>query len=264
MYPYDAPATEMSGYWSDGAYTPSNTVAYIRDDVTPINKNAMVNSVGKQLSLIQNFVNSSYLGRSGDAVSHGYITSLHATSLISTSWASAAVPGSISLCSNLYPVVNNSLTMGAITQRFNSMATSSMYAASISGLATGQLRLDSDIIPVSNDALSIGTAAKRIGTIEVSGLHAVSTSTTSLVSPSFVSEIDPGVIYLRSNIAPNITGLMIGAALNRVESLWTEDIKLFTSYTTYASIPGAGVAKARAVWVDGSGYLRRGDFPATV
>lgn len=76
-YPYDAPATEMSGYWSDGAYTPSQTVVYIRNNVTPINKNAMVNSVGKQLSLIQNFVNNHYLARQNCPIGKAYINKLY-------------------------------------------------------------------------------------------------------------------------------------------------------------------------------------------
>ena len=56
MYPYDTPSSEISGYWSAGSYTPANVLAYIKDDFTPINKNAMVNSVGRNLSLLQTFI----------------------------------------------------------------------------------------------------------------------------------------------------------------------------------------------------------------
>ena len=48
-YPYDSPSADMSGYWSDGAYTPAQTVAYINDNFTPINKNTMINSDWKQI-----------------------------------------------------------------------------------------------------------------------------------------------------------------------------------------------------------------------
>lgn len=66
----------MSTIWNSGDYTPDNTVLRIIDNVTPVNKNSIRNSIGQEISLIQNYVNSTYLGRSDTPVQSGYIQSL--------------------------------------------------------------------------------------------------------------------------------------------------------------------------------------------
>lgn len=80
-YPYNAPAESMSSIWNSGAYTPEEMVRYIIDDFTPINKNSMRNSVGYQLSLVQNYVNRHYLGRKDLPVNTGYISELVSPSI---------------------------------------------------------------------------------------------------------------------------------------------------------------------------------------
>lgn len=72
-YPSDNPAENMADIWTSGSYTPHNVVRYIRDDYTPINKNSMRNSLGEEVSLIQNFVNEKYLARSTTPIGTGYI-----------------------------------------------------------------------------------------------------------------------------------------------------------------------------------------------
>lgn len=78
-YPYSTPSMSMDTIWTSGQYTPENVVTYIRDDQTPINKNSMRNSLGYQLSLVQNFVNSHFLGRSEVPVNSGYLSNIYVT-----------------------------------------------------------------------------------------------------------------------------------------------------------------------------------------
>lgn len=80
-YPYDPPSQSMSNIWNSGSYTPEDMVVYIRDNYTPVNKTSMRNSVGYQLSLIQNFVNEHYLGREAVPVGTGYITQLKSSGI---------------------------------------------------------------------------------------------------------------------------------------------------------------------------------------
>ena len=101
MYPKDSPSTSMTGYWSSGQYTPVQLLSYIQDDVTPIDKNSMVNSVGKHLSLLMNFVNERYLARSDSYIKDGYIDVTHVGSLVASGFISNTNHGSITLCSNL-------------------------------------------------------------------------------------------------------------------------------------------------------------------
>lgn len=81
-YPYDLPAEKISNIWNSGSYTPEEVVKYIRDNYTPVNKTSMRNSVGYQISSVQNYVNSHYLGRSTIPVESGYIQKLYSSGLI--------------------------------------------------------------------------------------------------------------------------------------------------------------------------------------
>ena len=81
-YPYDSPSLSMNTTWNSGSYTPDSVVKNIRDNYTPINKNSVRNSVGNQISLIENFVNSKYLGRSDISIESGFITNLLSENLI--------------------------------------------------------------------------------------------------------------------------------------------------------------------------------------
>ena len=71
-YPYDVPSLLMSTCWNSGSYKPTDITRTIRDNYTPVNKNSMTNSVGHEISLIQNYVNKYYLGRSDIPINSGY------------------------------------------------------------------------------------------------------------------------------------------------------------------------------------------------
>lgn len=71
-YPYDLPSLSMSTTWQSGSYKPTDVVRVIRDNITPVNKNSMTNSVGHEISLIQNYVNKYYLGRSNIPINSGF------------------------------------------------------------------------------------------------------------------------------------------------------------------------------------------------
>ena len=74
-YPVGTPSSGIANIW-EGTFTPSHIVGAIIDDVTPVNKNNMRLSVGKQVSLIQNFVNSNLLARADTPINSGYINDL--------------------------------------------------------------------------------------------------------------------------------------------------------------------------------------------
>ena len=79
MYPYDSPALDMSGIWVSGNYRPHDVVNYIQDNLVPINKNSLRNSVGKEISLIQNYMNANLLGRDILPVTSGYFENVLAS-----------------------------------------------------------------------------------------------------------------------------------------------------------------------------------------
>lgn len=76
MYPQGSPAFDMSTNWQSGEFSPDTIVRTIRDNYTPINKNSMRNSVGQEISLVQNYVNSHYLGREDIPIQTGFINEL--------------------------------------------------------------------------------------------------------------------------------------------------------------------------------------------
>lgn len=81
MYPYGNPSNTLSGYWSSGDFTPEQVVKFIRNNITPIDKNSLRNSVGKEISAIQNFVNKNYLGRIDDPVNSGFFQYISTSSV---------------------------------------------------------------------------------------------------------------------------------------------------------------------------------------
>lgn len=99
-YPYDFPAVSMDNIWNSGSYTPEDVVVYIRDNYTPVNKTSMRNSVGYQLSLVQNFVNEHYLGRSDLAIHSGYINYLYSSGIESSSVEVSDSTNSITIVPN--------------------------------------------------------------------------------------------------------------------------------------------------------------------
>jgi hypothetical protein len=79
-YPYGTPAPTVTGvYTNTGDYSADAMVAGIIDNYSPVNKNTLRRTIGKELSKLANFVNSTLLGRSDTPVADGYISNLHGT-----------------------------------------------------------------------------------------------------------------------------------------------------------------------------------------
>ena len=78
QYPHGYP-TE-SGFTlpelNNSSFSPEMVTANIVDNHSPVNRRTMINSHGYQISLVQNFVNSTYLGRQGYPVNSGFINYL--------------------------------------------------------------------------------------------------------------------------------------------------------------------------------------------
>ena len=256
-YPYDAPATELTGYWSDGAYTPGDTVAYIKDDVTPINKNAMINSVGRQLSLIQNFVNLTYIGRNANYIDNSYLKTIHTATLFSSGYVSSASPGTIDLYSDLIPIITNSVSFGDSMAKVKSIYVNDLNISSLSGLAGGgaYIQFTTDIFPHVDGTLSIGSVTNKIGTVYASTLKSNVVQTSGFSSIDYVSDINHGDILVHSNLLPGgTTAVNLGdGSADKFGSFYTTDIYLYTTDATYTAVD--------KLWVDTSGYVRRGDKP---
>lgn len=78
-YPYGTASTGVFDIFNTN-FSPSDIVRSIRDNYSPVNKTTMLNSIGYQLGLVQNFVNSSYLGRLSVPVQNAYMVSGWASS----------------------------------------------------------------------------------------------------------------------------------------------------------------------------------------
>lgn len=101
-YPNGTPSANVNTIDSDTSFTPLNTVLSIRDNYTAIDKASLSNSLGRQVALVQNFVNATYLGRSGVPVQDAYISNLHNTSgFIDTVVTDAVVTDSVYSTSTL-------------------------------------------------------------------------------------------------------------------------------------------------------------------
>ena len=74
-YPYGTADTGVFNIFQTN-FSPDDVVRGIRDNYTPINRTSLMNSLGYQVGLLQNFVNSTYIGRSTTPISSGYITNL--------------------------------------------------------------------------------------------------------------------------------------------------------------------------------------------
>lgn len=70
-YPNGTPSPGVTDPYA-GSFTPLVPVASIKDNQTSIDKASLARSIGTQIALIQNFVNSTYLGRSDVPVENIY------------------------------------------------------------------------------------------------------------------------------------------------------------------------------------------------
>lgn len=80
-YPNDAPAESLSDYQNSGYYTPAIVCAGLVDNVTPVNKNTLRNTLGSQISRVQNYVNGHYLAREDIPINSGWITNVYSNTL---------------------------------------------------------------------------------------------------------------------------------------------------------------------------------------
>lgn len=84
-YPYGTPSSTVSGIYSGTSFTPGSTTSTVRDNYTSIDKASLTNSLGIQMALVQNFVNSTYLARSDVPIGSGWINYLFSDALGSSS-----------------------------------------------------------------------------------------------------------------------------------------------------------------------------------
>lgn len=105
-YPVGNPPSGLFNIWSSGSFTPEQVVSAIRDTTTPVNKASLVNSVGQQVSLIQNFVNTSYLGRYNYPIASGWINNLYSSGILADN---INVSGSITITPEHFPYNSHSV-----------------------------------------------------------------------------------------------------------------------------------------------------------
>jgi len=83
-YPFSAPTPELTGYYLRSGYTPDDTTSRIIDNYTPVNKNSLRDSIGKEIAKIQNFVNTHFLGRNENPVDSGYFRFINVANTLNT------------------------------------------------------------------------------------------------------------------------------------------------------------------------------------
>lgn len=74
-YPVGTPSSGVTDVFAGTSFTPSDVVAGIRDNHSAVNQNTMLRTLGYQVSLVQNFVNATYLGREATPVGNAYFVS---------------------------------------------------------------------------------------------------------------------------------------------------------------------------------------------
>ena len=74
IYPNGQASSGVYDIFHGTSFSPNDVVRGIKDNYSPINRTTMLNSLGYQVGLIQNFVNSSYLGRPEVPVQNAYIS----------------------------------------------------------------------------------------------------------------------------------------------------------------------------------------------
>lgn len=275
-YPYDSPAEILSEYWSDGAYTPPQTTAYIKDNFTPINKNSLTNSIGKQLSLIQNFVNTTYIGRPTEYIGNGYIDRLNVGSIVATDYEYISdqniTYGSLNLCSSIMPIIDNKVSIGSIggapgdsKRRLSKIVARTGYFTSLSVVKDQsnhpeEITMLCDLVPSISEQFNLGSPTKQFSNIYTDYL-----STFEITSPEFTSYTYPGTTYLRCNLVPHYeTTSNLGHWALPFNYTYTYRLVLFNPHQTYSQVEAdttvAEHAKEHILWVDVNGFVRCGNF----
>ena len=80
-YPQGNPSSNFGATLYTSDFSPAIVCGGIIDNFTPVSSIGMKNSVGYQLSLTQNFVNETYLGREAYRVKEGWINTLYASGI---------------------------------------------------------------------------------------------------------------------------------------------------------------------------------------
>lgn len=217
-YPYDIPAISMDNVWNSGSYTPEDVVVYIRDNYTPVNKTSMRNSVGYQLSLVQNFVNEHYLGRSNLPVHSGYIDYIYSSgietdliSLISTNYQNIINSQEVNLSVSAASTKQDAL--GFYLNRSNNFV-----HLSITGLYTSEFA-------------GINTTSSFLG---ASGLY----FTHPLGDPTSIVNSDNGELQFNSTVHIDVATPLITLTNNssRMERIYNQQENIILSTNSPTSI----------------------------
>lgn len=84
IYPYGTPASGVYDIFQT-SFSPNDVVRAIRDNYSPVNRTTMLNSLGYQVGLLQNYINATYMGRRTVPVENAFMTSGWCEDLISYS-----------------------------------------------------------------------------------------------------------------------------------------------------------------------------------
>lgn len=80
-YPFGIPSSGVSNIFTGNSFTPSSMAVTVRDNLTSVDKASLVNSLGTQISYLQNFVNLKYLGRFDYPIENAYFTNVEISGL---------------------------------------------------------------------------------------------------------------------------------------------------------------------------------------
>jgi len=263
-YPEGTPSTGFDDSINQSTFSPANITAGIRDNYSAVNNATMRNTHGKHISLLENFVNSTYLGRSTVPVLSGFITNLTSTTIDNSDVIYTKYLGSSSRYVNsIYATTGNITTLNSTTGNITTINST-----------TGNITtINSTTINNSNYIYSkyIGSTSNFVNTAYITTLNSASNygtniyytniyasivdtttlfantigSTSDVVNTGYIKQLYSTIIgsssnpiisgYITNITSSNIVTNTIGNSSNIVSNIYTSKIGNDSSYIEFDS-----------------------------
>ena len=242
-----------------------SAVGGLTDNHTALNKAGVKSTIGRQIALIQNFVNSKYLGRDTLYIEDSYLHTVHTDTLISTGYLNSSdwySQGNITLCSNLVPAGNDGITVGAYNAKIGIAYMSNLSVGIIDATRTDSLLSAGGIgahllIRSTDQIVMAGNVRPSADSYFDLGLP------TAKYAHGFFDVLDSDIIYgsaaitgvtLCSNMTPGTSGSMnLGSSSLPFANVATDAFQYIYPPDAYS------VGAPHRLWVDVSGYVRYGN-----
>ena len=205
------------------------------------------------------------------------IDNIHIGSFLSSGFINSSNPGHIVLCSQLYPSLANTLWLGeyrnGLYKQWRGIAATEGHFFSLSGISDystdPRLLVATQMLPSTTEKINLGSTLLKYSGIYCTTSFTYNAIPNYITATDYSSESSPGTVKLCANLVPeNNVKVNIGnLASNRINHVYSSQVMLYTSHDSYTDVTSDSTintyAKAVTLWVDPSGYVRRGDHPIT-